>query len=161
MDAHPFALMIAGLALAIPQTAAVAKGFDAKLWNGKWQLNLTKSKFSSPDYSSKSDKRTYTVAGDRVTMRADTVNAKGKSIKWGYSAVANGKPYPSSGNPNIDHIALTSVGPGEFKSEGQLKGKTVSKSTASVAGMELTIHRTIVGAKGGPTNDILVYERVK
>ena len=161
MNARTFALMIAGLALTFPQTPAVAKGFDAKLWNGSWQLNLGKSKFSSADYTPKSDARTYTVAGNRLTMKATTVGANGKTSKWGYSVVANGKPYPSHGNQNIDHISVTMVSPSEFNSEGTLKGKHVSKSTASVAATELTIHRSVLNAKGGPTDDTMVFERKK
>lgn len=42
-------LMIAGLAIALPQGPALAKGPNAKLWTGTFQLNLGKSKFTSPD----------------------------------------------------------------------------------------------------------------
>lgn len=161
MNARRFALMIGALALTFPQTPAAAKGFDAKLWNGSWQLNLGKSKFTSPDYTPKSDVRTYAVVGNRLTMKATTVGANGKTSKWGYSVVANGKPYPSHGNQNIDHISVTMVSPSDFNSEGTLKGKHVSKSTVSVAGRELTIHRSVLAAKGGPTDDTMVYERVK
>lgn len=161
MNARTFALMIAGLVLTIPQAPAVAKGLDAKLWNGTWQLNMRKSKFSAADYTPKSDARTYKMAGDRLTLNATTVGPQGKLMKWGYSAVANGKPYPAHGNPNIDHVVVTMVSPAEFKTEAQLKGKVVTKSTADVAGRELTIHRSILNATGGPTDDTLVFDRVK
>ncbi len=161
MNARKFALVIAGLALAIPQAPAIAKVFDAKLWNGNWQLNVAKSKFSSADYTVKSDTRTYAVSGTRVRLNASTVGAKGKLMKWGYVAVANGKPYPAHGNPNIDHIVVTMVSPSEFKTEGQLKGKAVSQSTVSVSAAGLTIHRNVLNAKGGATDDNEVFDRVK
>ena len=84
-------------------------------------------------------------------------------MKWGYSATANGHWFPTSGNPNTDHIALTMVSPLEVKSETRLKGKPSAKSTATLSadGKMLTITRSILNAKGGPTDDTLVFERAK
>jgi len=156
-----FALMLAAAAIALPQTAT-AKSFS-KAWNGTWQLNTEKSKFSSADYTPKSDKRSYSVAGNRVTMRSSGINSAGKAMTWGYSARADGKSYTVSGNPNVDHMKLTFVSPREFKSSAMLKGKASARSTATLSadGKELTIHRSILTAKGGPTNDTLVFDRTK
>jgi hypothetical protein len=164
MNAHTrFALTIASLAIAIPQTAAIAKAPDAKAWSGTWTLNSAKSKFSLPDSTTKSDTRTYTVRGSRFTMRSTAVNASGKTMNWGYSARADGRWYPTSGNPNTDHIALTLVGPREVKSQTRLHGKLSAKSTGTVSGdgKELTIHRQIMTVKGGPSDDTLVFDRTK
>jgi hypothetical protein len=161
--ATKFALMIAVAAIAVPQTAAVAKAPNAKLWNGTWQLNSGQSKFSSPDYTMKSDTRMYQVSGNRVTMRSNTVTAQGKPMKWGYSAGVDGKWYPTTGNPNADHIALKLVSDREISSQTQLKGKPSANSTATVSadGKQLTIARHIVTGKGAPTDDTLVYDRAK
>jgi hypothetical protein len=155
------ALMLAAAAIALPQPA-LGKSLS-KAWNGTWQLNTDKSKFSSADYTPKSDRRTYTVAGNRLTMRSIGTNAAGKTMKWSYSARTNGKSYPVSGNPNTDHIALTYVSPREFKSNAMLKGKASAKSTATVSadGKVLTIARSILTAKGGPTDDTMVFDRAK
>lgn len=154
-------LIFAAAAIALPQPA-LGKSLS-KAWNGAWQLNTGKSKFSSADYTPKSDHRTYTAAGSRLTMRATSTNAAGKTMKWGYSAIVNGRWYPVAGNSNVDHVALTFVSPLEFKSNSRLKGKASARSTATLSadGKMLTINRSILAAKGGPTDDTLVFDRVK
>ena len=156
-----FALIFAAAAIVLPQPA-IGKSLS-KAWNGAWQLNLEKSKFSSADYTPKSDHRTYTVAGTHLTMKSTGTNAAGKPMNWGYSAKVDGKWYPTAGNPNTDHVALTFVSPNEFKSNAKLKGKPAAKSTATVSadGNVLTIHRSVLNAKGGPTDDTMVFERTK
>ena len=156
-----FALIFAAAAIVLPQTA-IGKSLSTS-WNGTWQLNTEKSKFSSAQYTSKSDTRTYAAAGNRLTMRATGTNAAGKTMKWSYSARTDGKWYPTSGNPNTDHIALTLVSPSEFKSNARLKGKPSARTTATVSadGKVLTINRSILTAKGGPTDDTLVFDRTK
>lgn len=164
MNAHPrLSLLVAALTIALPQAVSAQSGAFSKMWTGTWQLNTGKSKFSSADYTPKSDTRTYSVAGKRVTMRAMGMGPSGKPMKWSYSATANGKWFPTSGNPNTDHIALTMVSPREFKSETQLKGKPTAKSTATISadGKMLTISRSILTAKGGATDDTLVFDRAK
>ena len=158
---HKLALMFAAAAIALPQPAA-GKSF-AKEWAGTWHLNTGKSKFSSAQYTPKSDTRTYTVAGNRLTMRASGINSDGKAMKWSYSARTDGKSYAVSGNPNVDHIKLTFVSPREFKSATTQKGKAPARSTATLSadGKMLTISRSILIAKGGPTDDTLVFERAK
>lgn len=159
--ARKIGLIIAAAAIALPQQA-LGKSLS-KAWNGTWQLNTGKSKFSSADYTPKSDRRTYTVAGNRLTMRSTGTNAAGETMKWGYSARMDGRSYPVSGNPNADHIKLTYVSPREFKSNTMLKGKASAKSTATLAadGKTLTITRSILTAKGGPTDDTLLFDRTK
>ena len=156
-----FALIFAAAAIALPQPA-IGKSLS-KAWNGAWQLNVEKSKFSSADYTPKSDHRTYAVAGSHLTMKAKGTDAAGKPMNWGYSAKMDGKWYPTTGNPNTDHVALTFVSPNQFKSNTKLKGKPTAKSTATVSadGKVLTINRSILNAKGGPTDDTMVFERTK
>ncbi|HEX6071858.1 MAG TPA: hypothetical protein VFY95_02490 [Sphingomicrobium sp.] len=157
------ALILTAVAIALPQTAHAQSAALAKSWAGTWHLNAGKSKFSSADYATKSDTRTYTVTGNRLTMRSTLVNAAGKTMKWGYSAKTDGKWYPTSGNANTDRIALTLVGPREIKSRTTLKGKASARATVTVSadGKVLTITRSILSAKGGPTDDVLVFERSK
>ena len=153
----------AALAFTIAQPAFAAHGPNAKLWNGTWKLNSEKSKFSAPEYSEKSETRSYALSGNRVTMRSTFVRGNGKTVKWSYSASLDGKAYPTVGNPNTDHIRLTPVSDREVKSRTTLHGKPSAKSTASVTadGKQLTIARTILHAKGGPADDTLVFDRVK
>jgi hypothetical protein len=161
--ASKLALIVSAAAIALPQTAMGKSAPLSKAWSGTWQLNTAKSKFSSPDTTEKSEIRNYSVSGNRVTMRSNTVNTAGKTMKWGYSAATDGKWYPTHGNPNTDHIALTMVSDREVKSKTQLRGKPSATASASVSGdgKELTIKRSILTAKGGPSNDTIVFDRAK
>ena len=155
-------LILSAVAIAMPQ-AAYAKDALSKSWDGTWRLNTDKSKFSSANYTPKSDTRTYSVAGKHMTMHSTLVNAEGKTIKWSYSANTDGKSYPTSANPNADHVALTWVSPREFTSKATLKGKPTAKSTVTVStdGKMLVVKRSLLSAKGGPTDDTMVFDRVK
>ena len=158
------ALILASVAFALPQTAGAQTAGLSKSWAGTWRLNMDKSKFSSPEYTPKSETRTYVLDGKRrLTMRSKLINAAGANVNWNYSANTDGKWYRTSGNPNADHVALTFVGPREFKSKTTLKGKPAARSTLTVSadGKQITIKRSILLSKDGPTNDTLVYERAK
>ncbi len=157
------ALIGAGLAIVIAQTANAAPAPNAKLWSGAWKLNVAKSKFGAADTAEKGETRTYTVSGNRLTMSSSATTGAGKAMKWGYSAATDGKWYPTAGNPNTDHIALTLASDREVKSKTQLHGKPSANATASVSadGKQLTIDRNILTAKGGPSHDVLVFDRAK
>ena len=134
MNAHKsFTLIVASLALVLPQAAMGAPAPDAKLWAGTWHLSLAKSKFSSSEFTPKSETRTYRVSANRLTMRSSGIGASGKPMKWSYTAATNGKWYPTTGNPNTDRISLTLVSDREITSQTRLKGKPSAKSTATVA----------------------------
>lgn len=156
-------LTLAATAIALPQATAAKSAPLSKTWAATWRLNPDKSKFSLPDTAVKSETRSYAIAGNRVTMRSTMTNSAGKTMKWSYSAVTNGRWYPMVGNPNADRIAVTRVSDRELKSKSTLHGKPSATATAGVSsdGKELTIHRSILTAKGGPSNDVLVYDRTK
>ena len=155
------ALILSAVAMALPQIASAKSAALSKAWAGTWYLDTAKSKFSSAEFTSKSDIRTYTVAGRRLTMRSTTIDAAGKTIKWGFSANTDGKWHRTSGNPN--RVALTFVSPREFKARSTLKGKPWARSTTTLSadGKVLTLKRSILTAKGGPSDDILVFDRTK
>ena len=155
------ALIIAATAFAVPHTAGAQTSALSKAWAGTWEMNPEKSKFSSAEFTPKSDTRTYNLVGKRLTMRSIMVNAAGKTIKWNYTANPDGKYYRTAGNPNTDHIALTFVNSREFKSRATLNGKPSARSTVTLSedGKQLTIARSILRAKDGPTNDTMVFDR--
>jgi hypothetical protein len=156
-------LTATALALTTAQPATAATGPNAKLWSGTWKLNSAKSKFTAPDFSEKSETRTYVVSGKKVTMHSSFVGGTGKTVKWSYSASWDGKIYPTVGNPNVDHIVLMPVSDREVKARSILRGKPSAKSTVTVSadGQHLTMKRSILTAKSGPTDDTLVFDRVK
>jgi hypothetical protein len=158
------ALVFASIVVTVPQAVLAQSAGLSKSWAGTWHLNIEKSKFSSPDYTPKKETRTYTLDGSRrLTMRSKMINATGAKVNWGYTANTDGKWYRTSGNPNSDHVALTFVSPRELKSKTTLNGKASARSTITVSadGKQITIGRSVLLAKGGPTNDTLVYERAK
>jgi hypothetical protein len=96
-------------------------------------------------------------------MRSTLVDKDGKTIKWSYSAATTGKWYPVTGNRNADRIALTRVNDHTIQSRTSLHGKASARATASLSadGTELTVTRSILTARGGPTHDTLVYHKAK
>ena len=66
-----FAMILTGLAIAIPQSA-IAAAPNAKLWNGTWHLNAAKSKFSS-SAKEQSETRTYDVSASKVMVKSSLI----------------------------------------------------------------------------------------
>lgn len=153
-----FALILAGVAIAIPQ-GAFAKAPVAKLWNGTWHLNTAKSKFASPA-KEQSETRTYQISGNRITMKSSSKDRSGKLLNFSYSARYDGKWYPMVGNPRADSISLIPVNERELKSRSRLQGKVSAESIASISadGKHLTVKRKMVRMKDAPT-DILEFDR--
>jgi hypothetical protein len=153
-----FALILASLAVAIPQSVSAASP-NAKLWNGTWHLNAGKSKFNS-SAKEQSEARTYDISGNKVTMKSSSKDPSGKTMNFSYSAGYDGKWYPMVGNPNADRISLNVVSDRELKSKSQLHGKPSAESTAAVSadGKHLTISRKVLRLKGAPT-DVLEFDR--
>jgi hypothetical protein len=158
-----FALTGAALAFAAAQVATAAPAPNAKLWSGTWKLNVAKSKFTAPAFSEKSETRSYAVSGGRVTMHSNFVSGAGKPVKWSYTAGWDGKAYPAVGNSNMDHIVLIPVSDREVKARTTLHGRPSATSTVTVSanGKQLTMTRSILTVKGRPTDDTLIFDRVR
>jgi opacity protein-like surface antigen len=152
------ALILAGIAIAIPQGASAAAP-NAKLWNGTWHLNAAKSKFDSSG-KEQSETRTYDVSGSKVTVKSSSKDPSGKTLTFSYSAGWDGKWYPMVGNPNANRISLTAVSDRELKATSQLNGKPSVESVATVTsdGKHLTLRRKMLRMKGAPT-DVLEFDR--
>jgi len=155
------AMTCAALAFATAQVASAAPNPDAKLWSGSWHLNVGKSKFASSATTEKSEVRAYRISGDHVTMRSTVTNGSGNVMRWGYSAVTDGKWYLTAGNPTMDHIKLIGVSGTEMKAETmKLKNSSGSGTlTISPDGKELTLDRT--GGAAGADHDVLVFDRME
>jgi opacity protein-like surface antigen len=152
------ALIFATLAIVIPQSASAA-ALNAKLWNGTWHLNASKSKFS-PSTKEQSETRTYDISGGKVTMKSSSRDPAGKELNFSYSAGLDGKSYAMVGNPNADSISLSAVSARQLKARSRLHGKLSVQSTATVSadGKHLTIDRKMLRIKGAPT-DVLEFDR--
>ena len=152
------ALIFATLAIVISQSASAAAP-NAKLWNGTWHLNVSKSKFS-PSTKEQSETRTYDISRGKVTMKSSSKDLAGKELNFSYSAGLDGKSYAMVGNPNADSISVNAVSAREIKARSRLHGKLTVQSTATVSadGKHLTIDRKMLRVKGTPT-DVLEFDR--
>jgi opacity protein-like surface antigen len=160
MNAHSaLSLVVASLALAIPQAASAAAPPNAKLWNGTWHLNVAKSKWASAA-KEQSESRTYSVSGDKITMKSSSKDLSGKPMNFSYSATWDGKWYPMPGNPNADRISLTAASERQINAKSTLHGKQAADSTATISadGKHLTLTRKMLRMKGSPT-DVLEFDR--
>ena len=99
-----FKTLIVGCILAIGTGAALAA--DAVV--GTWKLNVAKSTFS-PGPAPKSQTRTYVESAQGLTVTVKTTAADGKESTTNLTFKEDGKPYPMSGNPGVDAVAVTRV----------------------------------------------------
>lgn len=145
------------LALAIPALQVSAQSADPV--NGTWNLNLAKSKFSgSPPQS---EMRTYEVSGDSVKTSTDRVDSQGKRVHTEAAPKYDGKDYPIIGNPDADTVAVTRVDAYSTASTLKKAGRTVIKTTRSVAkdGKTMTITVKGTNAKGEKIDNVLVFDK--
>ena len=152
------ALILAGAALAIPQVA-LAEGPSAKLWNGTWQLNKAKSKFSSP-VREESETRSYEISDTQAAMKSTSKFAAGETVNFSYSAGYDGKWYPMIGNPNGDSISLSTVSALEMKGMTKQGNEPAAEFVVTVSpdGKHLTLKRKMLRMEGAPT-DVLEFDR--
>jgi hypothetical protein len=138
-----------------PGTRVLAQNADPM--SGTWELDLAKSKISSP--APKSQTRTYVVAGDSVKLTSKGVSADGNPTAVQFDARFDGKDYPITGLPNADTIALKKID--DFRATATLKknGKVAVTSTRTVSkdGKTMTIKSKGTDAKGEKIDDVMVF----
>jgi hypothetical protein len=127
---------------------------------GTWKLNLSKSTFS-PGPGPKSQTRTYVETAQGVTLSVKTTAADGKETTATLSFKEDGKPYPVSGNPDYDMVAVTRVDASTVHSIQTKAGAPVGNGVRSVSkdGKTLTFAQKGTHAGGGKYDDVLVYDR--
>jgi hypothetical protein len=127
---------------------------------GTWELNVSKSSYS-PGPAPKSQRRTYTRAGQGLTYTATTVDADGTSVTEGWTGVYDGKDYPFTGIPDIDTQAVKAIDP--LKAEFTLKkGATILRSGTRVISkdgkvMPVTVKGT--NARGEAVHNVMVFDK--
>jgi hypothetical protein len=127
---------------------------------GTWKLNLAKSTFS-PGPGPKSQTRTYAETAQGLTLSIKTTTADGKETTATLSFKDDGKPYPVSGNPDYDMVAVTRVDALTVHSTQTKAGAAVGSGVRTVSkdGKTLTFAQKGTHAGGGKYNDVLVYDR--
>jgi hypothetical protein len=142
---------------AVTTPAARVLAQNADPLSGTWELDLAKSKLSSP--APKSQTRTYDVAGNTVKATSKGVSAEGKPTAVQFTARFDGKDYPIMGLPNADTIALKKID--DFRGTATLKknGKVTITNTRTIAkdGKTMTIKSKGTDAKGEKIDDVWVF----
>jgi hypothetical protein len=109
---------------------------------GRWVLDLQKTTSDPSPLGMKSQTLVVTTAPGGATHNVvDTVGSDGSASHVEYTSANDGKPVPTTGDPDSDSVALTSVGPNTVKVVFTKAGKptgvgtfTVSKSGKTLRG---------------------------
>ena len=128
---------------------------------GTWTLNAAKSTYPAGAPAPKSGTRTYTAAGDKVTMVGELVGADGKVSKTEFTTAADGKDYAYKGDANYDMISIKRIDANTVESTLKKGGKAVSTATRAVAkdGKTMTITLNGTDAKGKPVKSVSVWDK--
>jgi len=145
-----------GAILAIGTGTALAA--DAVV--GTWKLNVAKSTFS-PGPAPKSQTRVYSESAQGITVTVKTTAADGKESSTTLTFKEDGKPYPESGSPDFDMVAVKRVNALKVHSTQMKAGAVVSSAVRTVSkdGKTLTFAQRGTRANGAKFEDVSVYDR--
>jgi hypothetical protein len=151
-----FKTLFIGAILALGTSTALAA--DAVV--GTWKLNLTKSTFS-PGPAPKTQTRTYAESAQGMTVTTKTTAADGKESSTTLTFKEDGKPYPMSGNPDVDMVSVTRVDALTVHSTTMKAGATVGTAVRAVSkdGKTLTFAQKGTNATGAKFDNVSVYDR--
>ena len=151
-----FKTLLVGAILAIGTGTALA----ADPVVGTWKLNVAKSTFS-PGPAPKSQTRSYAESAQGMTLTVKTITADGKESTTTLTFKVDGKPYPASGNPDFDSVAVTRVDALTVHSTQTKAGANVGAAVRTVSkdGRTLTFAQKGTHATGQKYDDISVYDR--
>ena len=145
--------VLAACALAVPATASA----QSDPFIGTWQLDVAKSSYK-PGPAPKSVTLAIEAAGKGMKVAVDGATADGP-IKWGYTAVPDGKDVPVTGNPSADAASVTQPSSHErvvvFKRAG--KAALTSKAVVTKDGKMMTITQDGTDTKGQTVHNVLHY----
>jgi hypothetical protein len=129
---------------------------------GTWKLNVAKSKFSpGPGYKSQTLKYEPASNGG-LKLTADIVDAQGKQLHDGYTAVYDGKEYPMAApSSNADTVKLERIDAYTTVRTNKKDGKPtmIQKRTVSKDGKTMTVTTTGTNGQGQQLNNVQVYDR--
>jgi hypothetical protein len=148
--------VILALALCALLTTVSAAG---DLFDGTWQLNTAKSKYSPGPGP---DKATVTIKteGESVSVKTDS-SFESKPIMTSYTVKLDGTPGSLEGSPVADTISVRKVDE-RTRALRTMKGdKTVGESRATISadGKTITVTGTGLNPKGEKVKFTAVYEK--
>lgn len=159
MKASTWRLMLGTLlGVAVPAALASAQSSDPVV--GTWVLNVAKSTYS-PGPAPRSLTRTYTAAGNGYTFVAKGIDAEGNPISTEFTALYDGKYYPSLGNPIADSIMVKRIDANTVEATQTKAGKVVIRTTRVVSkdGKTLTSTATGTDAAGKAFKNVELFEK--
>jgi hypothetical protein len=154
----PTSAVITGAILGIALAAVSAQETNARV--GSWQLNVAKSKYD-PGPAPKSQTLKIEAAGKGEKVTSEMVNADGSKTMTTYTAEYDGKPYPLTGSPLADMVALKRVDSHTSERTDTKDGKTVQTyhRVVSKDGKTMTVTVKGTNAQGKPFTNVVVFEK--
>jgi uncharacterized Zn-binding protein involved in type VI secretion len=146
------------LVLAICAAATAASAADDP-FNGTWQLNTAKSKYTPGPAP---DKATVTIQSDGTTMTVKGDSSyEGKPLVTTYTVKLDGTPAAVQGSPVIDMVSVRKVDDRTRQFTNMKDGKTVGESRATVSadGKTATVTGSGVNPKGVRVEFTAVYDK--
>jgi hypothetical protein len=156
--------------ISVLAVAAVAWGviFDATAFTqstnpaiGTWKLNVAKSKYVAGTLN-KSGTTKIEAAGTGVKVTVDTVAGDGTTRHWTYTANADGKDVPITGNSQYGNTAaMTRVNANTTRQTYKSGGKVTATQTTTVSadGKTRTVTTKGTDARGQAIDGVAVYDK--
>jgi hypothetical protein len=158
-------LTLASIALALLFLAAVLAAVVPKIevaqshpLIGTWKLNIAKSALAAP---LRSQIVTFVEQGQNLlTNTAETIDARGRASKAVDVHIYDGKPHPTTGNPNYDSTAYTRTNANTVNYVRFRDGKSVETGSIVVSADGKTYTATAEGTVSGQQySTVSVYDR--
>ena len=129
---------------------------------GTWKLNEAKS--TIPAGVGKNTTVVYSAAGSDIKVTTDGVNATGQPAHTEWTGKFDAKPYPVTGDPNVDYRAYKTKGDRTLLLANMKGDKTVSNGKVELAkdGKSRTLEITYFagdGKKSKKTHAKYVYDK--
>jgi hypothetical protein len=138
----------------------IAAAADTDPVVGTWQLNSAKSTFMGGP-ALQSQTRTYSQAGDKITLEIKTVGGDGKEVTTHTTYQLNGKDFPVTGSADYDSLSAKQVDSNTAHFILKKGGKAVGTTTRTVSadGKTLTAKQAVTTASGHKSESVLVFDK--
>jgi hypothetical protein len=128
---------------------------------GTWKLNVAKSKYAA-GRPNKSGTTKIEAAGAGVKVTVDAVGGDGTTRHWTYTANADGKDVPITGNSQYGNtVAMTRVDARTTRQTYKSGGKVTATQTTAVSadGKTRTVTTKGTDARGQAVDAVAVYDK--
>jgi|SRR5271157_1244235 len=150
------ALILAAL-LALPLPAASVAAEDP--FTGRWKLDETKVR-NQPE-TPRTQFLSIEVAGARITITHQGVDAKGAPVEWAIHADLEGKLFGVIDSPDTDFVRCWRSDPHTLLLKIIRNSSTARWETAELSknGKSLKVTQTTLDAKGKETKSVLWFDK--